>query len=274
MRLMIVPDPQVRKDVPTHHIRWAVQAALEYKPDGIVVLGDWWDMPSCSMHDQAGSAKTRSHDLDADFDCGNEAFEMFAKPLRKLKGMTTRKPTTKDFLFGNHENRAARAAERDPKHAGTYAEHRFNTQDFRRHKFLENVWREGICFAHYFQNINSSYAIGGSIDNRLNRVGDSFVQGHEQGLKYGNRVFPTGRTRHGLVAGSFYLHDEDYKGRQGNTHWRGLVILNNVKNGDYDIMPLQMDYLCRKYENMELPAFLKKNVKNATELYSLARRQR
>ena len=66
MRVLIIPDTQIRKDVPLFHIRWAVKAALEYKPDRIVVLGDWWDMPSCSVHDAPGSLPTRSHDLDAD----------------------------------------------------------------------------------------------------------------------------------------------------------------------------------------------------------------
>ena len=73
------------------------------------------------------------------------------------------------------------------------------------------------------------------------------MQGHEQGFLYSCRQFPTGKTKHGLVAGSFYLHDEDYKGRQGNGHWRGLVVLNDVKDGAYDIMPLSMSYLREKY---------------------------
>jgi hypothetical protein len=46
-----------------------------------------------------------------------------------------------------------------------------------------------------------------------------------------------------LVAGSFYQHDEDYKGPQGNDHWRGIVVLNEVEDGDYNIMPLGMKYL-------------------------------
>jgi hypothetical protein len=43
------------------------------------------------------------------------------------------------------------------------------------------------------------------------------------------------------------LHDEDYRGLQSNGEWRGIVVLNEVHNGGYDIMPLSMDYLRRKY---------------------------
>ena len=83
----------------------------------------------------------------------------------------------------------------------------------------------------------------------LNRIGDSFVQGHVQGMKYGNRMYPTGKIRHGLVAGSFYQHDEDYRGAQGRTqhHWNGIIALNDVRDGNYELMPLSIDYLRRRY---------------------------
>jgi hypothetical protein len=66
-------------------------------------------------------------------------------------------------------------------------------------------------------------------------------------LLYGIRQYPGSLTRHGLVAGSFYLHEERYRGAQGNDEWRGIVVLNEVENGKYDVMPLSMDYLRRKY---------------------------
>jgi hypothetical protein len=49
------------------------------------------------------------------------------------------------------------------------------------------------------------------------------------------------------VAGSFYLHDEGYRGPQCNNEWRGIIVLNEVKDGDYDVMPLSMSYLERKF---------------------------
>jgi hypothetical protein len=44
-------------------------------------------------------------------------------------------------------------------------------------------WRiDGVHYSHYFSNTHSGKPIGGSIDNRLNKIGHSFVAGHEQGL--------------------------------------------------------------------------------------------
>ena len=78
-----------------------------------------------------------------------------------------------------------------------------------------------------------------------------------QTLSYALR-FVAGQSQHGLVAGAFYLHDEDYKGPQGNAHWRGLIVCYQVENGSYDPMFVSMDYLCRKYEDMRLETFMKK----------------
>jgi hypothetical protein len=264
-----IPDPQVRPGVPTAHLEWAAELICDLKPDRVIVAGDWWDMKSLSLHDDPGSAAMRDADLDADFEAGNQAFRGFdGRIARASRGKW--KPS-KDFLFGNHENRAARAAERDPRLAATYADHHFDTCSFRRHAFLVPVVRDGVYYSHYFQNMLSPHAIGGSIDNRLNKIGDSFVVGHEQGYKYGNRTYPTGRTRHGVVAGSFYIHDEAYKGAQGNNHWRGLVVLQEVRDGDFSVVRYSIDALCRRYEGMPISDYLAKRFKHAERLYSLAR---
>src|SRR3546814_20134650 len=60
---------------------------------------------------------------------------------------------------------------------------------------------DGIAYAHYFANPNTGKPIGGTIANRLSKIGSSFVQGHVQGLLQGNVPYATGRIRHGIVAG-------------------------------------------------------------------------
>lgn len=244
-RHLIVPDTQVRKGVPTSHIKAAARAIVEYRPTNIIVMGDWWDMPSLSSHSAPGSQEMEGRRYAEDIDAGNEAFEMLVAPMKRSKW----KPQRCDFLFGNHEHRVDRAVGADPKMDGVLSRRHMKTPGFERHEFLEPVWRDGIVYSHYFTGPHSSRPLGGSIDSMLNRIGDSFVQGHVQGMKYGNRMYPTGRIRHGLVAGSFYQHDEAYRGAQGKTehHWNGIVILNDVQDGNYDIMPLRMGYLLRRF---------------------------
>lgn len=277
-RHFIIADTQTRPGVPLDHMAWIGQAIVDYKPDSVIHLGDHWDMPSLSMHDQAGSAKMEGARYEDDVQVGVDAFKALAIPMEleqaRLVGNKKKQwNPDKIFLFGNHENRINRAVNNSPKWAGTVGEHHLKTRDWERHAFLERVWLDGIIYSHFFQSSHSSHAIGGTIDNRLNKIGASFVQGHEQGFRYGTRIQASGATWHGLVAGSCYLHDEDYRGAQGQNHWRGVVVLNEVANGDYCIMPLTLDYLCRRYEKMSLQAFLVKKYKDAEFKYSLARGQ-
>jgi hypothetical protein len=275
-RHFLIPDTQVRPGVPTDHVDWIAQAIVDYLPDSVFHIGDHWDMPSLSMHDIAGSRAMEGARYEDDIQAGNEAFARLCAPMeaeqarrarRKIKAWKPRKA----FCLGNHENRINRAVNNAPKWAGTIGEHHLLTRDWERHPFLSRVWQDGLLYSHYFQSSHSSHAIGGTIDNRLNKIGASFVQGHEQGFRYGTRIQASGATWHGLVAGSCYLHDEDYRGNQGQGHWRGVVVLNEVRDGDYCVMPLTLDYLCRKYEGMSLADFLRKKYRGAEYRFTLAR---
>lgn len=251
-RHMWIPDTQLKPGVPTEHIYWAAQAVVEYKPDVLVVAGDWWDMHSLSSYAKPGSAETEGSRYWEDVDVGNEAFERLVAPMELERARLVRNRDKhwnprKVFLFGNHEDRITRAVAAEPKYTGVMSLHHLNTRDFERHDYLEIVEIDGIQYSHYFANTHSGRPIGGSIDNRLNKIGKSFVQGHEQGFLYGVRQFPGKLTRHGLVAGSFYQHDEHYRGAQGTGEWRGIIVLNEVNDGSYDIMPLSMSYLEKKY---------------------------
>jgi hypothetical protein len=83
-----------------------------------------------------------------------------------------------------------------------------------------------VRYAHFFAQPLTGRAISGTIATRIAKIGGSFVQGHEQGLKRGEVQYATGETAYGVVAGSCYLHDEPYKGA-ANRHWRGVVVLND-----------------------------------------------
>lgn len=251
-RHLIIPDTQVRPGVPLEHIQWASHAIVRYMPDVIVMIGDWWDMPSLNGHEKPGAKPLEGARVREDIDVGNEAFKVLVDPMereiRRLSNNHRRRwNPDRHFFLGNHEDRITRTVKNDPRLEGVITTDLLETPGFTRHPFLEIVDIDGIAYSHYFANTHSGRPIGGSIDNRLNKIGRSFVQGHEQGFLYGVRQFPGELTRHGLVAGSFYLHNESYRGAQGTGEWRGIVVLNEVRDGQYDIMPLSIDYLQREF---------------------------
>lgn len=260
-RHLYIPDTQVRPGVPLDHIDWIGQACVDYKPDVIVVGGDWWDFPSLNGHSKPGSAPLEGTRFEKDVEIGNGAFHRFNRPIKRAQARSKWRPE-KVFTMGNHEDRADRAAMEDPKWLGTVGSNHCDVEDFKWNGFLKRVWIDGIVYSHYFQSTHSKFAISGSIDNRFNKIGASFVQGHEQGKREGSRIMASGKTWYGLVAGSCYLHEEEYRGAQGQRHWRGLVVLNEVEDGEYDIMPLSLRYLCKRYENISLYDHMRKKYKD------------
>lgn len=251
-RHFIIPDTQVKPGVPTEHLRWCAQAIVDYKPDVVVHLGDHWDMPSLSGHERPGSKYAEGARFLDDIDAGNVGFDLIARPVKNeedklIRNHEKRWIPRKVYLFGNHDIRVDRAVSNEPKYEGVMTRAAMNTHGWERREFLDIVEIDGINYSHYFSQTHSGKAIGGSIDNRLNKIGSTFVQGHQQGFLYGTRQYPGKRRRHGLVAGSFYQHGEHYRDLQCQDEWRGVVVLNEVKDGDYCIMPLTLEYLRRKY---------------------------
>lgn len=251
-RHLIIPDAQVRPGVATDHIDWAAQAIVDYKPDVIVCIGDWWDFPSLNSHSEKGSKELENTRYQEDLNAGNEAFARLCAPMeaeqaRLRGGHRKRWEPRKVFLGGNHEDRADRVARNDPKWTGVIGSQNCETRDFERFGFLEIVDIDGIAYSHFFANTHSGRPIGGSIENRIARIGRSFCQGHEQGLRHGRVPYPGDLSRLGIVAGSFYQHNEGYRGAQGRDEWRGIMVVNEVSRGDGCIMPLTMKYLQKKY---------------------------
>ena len=120
---------------------------------------------------------------------------------------------------------------------------------FEVYDFLEVVTIEGIRFSHYHVNPHSAkkMPLSGSMDTMLKNSGFSFVAGHTQGLKMAKHYLADGSVRLGIQCGSCYLHDEPYAGVQGNKHWRGIIMLNEVHKGSADICEISLNYLLKNW---------------------------
>lgn len=259
-RHFIIPDTQTRPGVPLDHLDWIAQAILHYKPDVVVHLGDHWDFPSLNGHEEPGSAPLEGKRYADDLAVGNEAFARLCLPMegdieRRIVKHRKRWEPRCVFITGNHEIRADRVAENNPKLIGTIGSEQCDVRGWERHPFLKVVEIDGILYSHYFQSSHSSRPIGGSIVNKLTKIGASFVHGHQQGLDMGTKIMGNGKTWWGIQAGSCYCHEESYRGAQGQRHWRGVLVLNEVANGEFCPMPLTLNYLCRKYTGMTLQQF-------------------
>jgi hypothetical protein len=262
----VIPDMQVAPGDPLDHLDWIGQDIVRRKPDVIVIIGDLWQNDSLSAYDGPGHINKEGARIEDDLEAGNVALARLMKPVHDEIGRTYRQHLTRwnprlVFCEGNHEIRVQRAVDQDPRWTGILSMRHMNveTHGFERYEFLKPVEIDGVWYAHYWQSEKTNKPISGSLDNRLNKICSTCVSGHEQGLLLHRRPLPTGRTIHCIVAGSCYLKTEHYRGAQRNNEWRGVIVMNDVRNGDFEPMPLTLRYLCREYAGEELVSYMEKH---------------
>lgn len=153
------------------------------------------------------------------------------------------------FTIGNHEQRIMRHVNANPELRRTLGYHSFNLEahGWEVHDFLHAVKIDGVSYQHYVPQPNTGRPWGGMAEPRLKSIGYSFTSGHEQGKKAGERYLQNETVQRALVVGSCYLHNEEYKGPQGNHHWRGIILKHEVAKGNYDLMEVSLTYLRRRY---------------------------
>lgn len=263
-RHLVILDTQIRPGVPLDHLRWIGKYALEKRPDRLIQIGDWADMHSLSSYDMGKKAAEGARYQD-DIDAANFGLELLNEPIeqhnrRQRRWKEALYRPTKDETPGNHEDRISRHVESHP-----YLERKLGMHDLEWgrwgwtvHPYLKPVDLDGILYAHFFTNPLTGKPWGGNIELRLQRIGRSFTMGHEQHKRQGEWYLTDGTRHRGLVSGNCYLHDEKYRGHQANNEWRGIIIKNEVRNGDYDLTEVSLNFLCRKYEGMELSEFMRR----------------
>lgn len=249
MEHFVIPDTQVKPDVDISHLEAAGNYIVEKQPDVIIHLGDHFDMKSLSSYDR-GTAKAEGALYQDDIDAGIEGMERLLTPIHEYnKGRRKKYTPRMVFLLGNHEQRIERHVNSNPELRGklSYKDLALKEMGWEVHDFLKPVNIHGVTYSHYFYNPLTGRPWGGKASSKLANIGFSFTMGHVQGKDQAEKYLANGRTIRGLVAGSFYIHDEDYKGPQANRHWRGCVYKHEVKNGDYCLMELSLDYLLRRW---------------------------
>jgi len=252
MRHLFIPDCQVKDDVPLDHLKWLGQYIVDKKPEVIVQIGDFADLPSLSSYDK-GKKSFEGRRYKKDIAAAKRGMDMLLGPMRAYnKRMKETKHTQYRprmvLTLGNHEERIARAVNEQAELEGMLSYMDLPYDEWEVHDYLKPVVIDGVMYVHFLANPMSGKPYSGTALNQLAKVHHSFCVGHKQTLDVGTYFTPLGKQTWGIVAGAFYQHDEDYKGYQGNAHWRGICVLNDVRDGNFDPMMVSMEYLRRRYE--------------------------
>lgn len=239
--ILYIPDTQVSSDVPLDHLRAAGRYAADRGVDVIVHAGDFVDYTSLSTYNNP--LQREGLRVQDDTEAANEALGLFQA------GLGGYKPKLQFITLGNHEERMDRYIGEHPELEGALALPAFEAHGWTPYPFLQPVEVNGVAFAHYFTRTAKGWAgknPHANAQTMVRREMRSCVAGHSPGLD--TYVHPGGNGLiRGLVAGSFYQHDEKWMGPQGNDYWRGLVVMHEVANGFWNQMEVSLTWLMNKY---------------------------
>lgn len=252
-KILVLPDCQVKDGIDFTYLNKIGKYICDKRPDVIVCLGDFADMPSLSSYD-VGKKAFEGRRYSKDVVAATTAQQFLLKPLFDLqeKQKRNKEKVYKPFkvmLLGNHENRIDRAINNDPKLEGLISTNDLNYNKYwdNVYPFLEVVTIDGIAFSHYFVT-GVAGRPASTAAAQFRKTNMSSISGHQQGLQIHTGSRADGKRLTSIITGSCYEHDEQYLGAQGNNHWRGFLMLHEVNDGQFDLMPVSLEYISKKYQ--------------------------
>jgi hypothetical protein len=251
-KILVIPDCQVKPGVPLDHLKWCNNYIKEKQPDTIICIGDFADLPSLSSYD-VGKKEFEGRTYKDDIEATKYGMSLLLNGIT-FKQLASCKKTHKTYApkgiitLGNHENRIQRAINNDRKLDGTISIDNlgYNTFGWKVIPYLHVYEQHGILFSHYFTSgvldrpVTSARAL-------LTKKHRSAVMGHVQKRDIAYDYTADGKQLTAIFTGTFYQHDESYMSAQGNKHWRGIWMLHQCKDGEFDEMPISMQYLKQQY---------------------------
>lgn len=237
---VVIPDCQVKAGVPTEHLEWIGNYIAEKRPDVVVQIGDFADMPSLSHYDN-GKMAAEGRRYVKDIAAVRAGMERLMAPIKKVPDYHPELHLT----MGNHEYRILREVEDNPKYEGRFSYSDLGYEDFgwKVHDFLKVVEIDQIEFAHYFTTGVMGKPVS-SAAAMLRERQKSCIQGHVQ---YTDMAIHRKTQNVAIFSGLCYLHDEPYLGPQGNNSRRQIITCHEVENGRFDPSFISLNFLKTAY---------------------------
>jgi len=240
MNILVLPDAHARDGVSNRRFTWLGKLIVDLKPDVVLCLGDFFDMPSLSSYD--GSLLTGSHRPTASFEgrryikdleAGIEALDRIQIELNKAARARPRRI----FLHGNHEDRVNRAANNAPELQGVLSleDMQLKHYNWEENKFLDPVEVGGFVAQHYHVSGLMGRPIGGETHarNLILKTHESCIQGHSHLWDFHQHTSPRGQRKQAFVCGWFGdpLQKESYAGPAQVMWDSSVTLLKGVVNG-------------------------------------------
>lgn len=247
---LIVPDQHAVPYHPNDRADWLARLTIELRPDVVVNMGDAADMESLSAYDK-GTRSFVGRSYRKDIEAHLEFQDRWWSPVKRQKKKLPKRVT----LEGNHEHRIERALDLSPELLGTIG---FKDLEFDDHydeiiRYDGNnpgiTEQDGILFAHYFVTGVAGRPTGGEHPAHmlLTKTKQSACAAHSHLLDWTTQLTQAGKPWNGLIAGCYQDYNNPWAGSTANFWKRGVVILRDVSDGNYDPEFISINRMKREY---------------------------
>jgi hypothetical protein len=228
---LVIGDAHAEPGHDLERFAWLGRLVAHVRPDVVISIGDWADMPSLSAYD-VGKRSFEGRRYVADIEAANEALRLFHRNLGDWQGRLV-------IVYGNHEDRIERACNDNAALDGTIslADLDFGKRGWWQVPYQQSLEIDGVHYSHMVPSGVMNRPIGGEhhAASLIRRRMVSTVVGHSHLLDYAIRTDGAGRRIQGLVCGCYFDAHHSFAGAANALYWRGICVLRNVRAGTYDL---------------------------------------
>lgn len=243
---LVIPDSHAHPDHHNRRYQYLGHLINDIKPDVVIDIGDWFDMPSLCSYDKGTKSfegRRYKRDINAGLDAQEKMFEIIRRQKKKLPRFVR--------TLGNHEHRIAKAIERDPVLEGTIGLSDLQSKEygFEEYPFLTPAEIDGVTYQHYFVAGVSGRPMGGQrhAATLIARNLATSTCGHSHLFDHHVTADIRGNRMHGLVVGAYQDYDADFAGPANKLWSSGVVIKRAVEKGNYDLEYVSLKRLREAY---------------------------
>lgn len=247
-RILVIPDAHARQSHDNKRFDALGNFIVRKRPEIVISIGDWADMPSLSTYDK-GRKAAEGRRVKGDIDASVDALDRVMNKV--VKGYGSDKLPELHITYGNHEDRIDRHVEANPELDGHLSKDalKFKEYGWKEHEFLTPLVKQGIMFQHYLPSGPLGKPTSGVNHARslILKSMMSTVVGHSHQRDFYETVRGDHRKMFGLVVGCFDQGKHSYARGTQHAWWSGLVMLNEADRGSAEPAFYSMDYLLRKF---------------------------
>jgi UDP-2,3-diacylglucosamine pyrophosphatase LpxH len=250
---LIIPDAHVNQDQNLERFLPVGQMIVDIQPDFIMSIGDFLGMHALSHWDRNKRVTMEGRRYRKDIEAGNEALDSVLAPLLALQEKQRHfkeriyRPALY-YIMGNHEAWAKKFVEENPAMEGfvdpcinlRLAERGFEVIDYK--EYLE---LNGILFTHC--PLKGGVPVQGqyAMQRAFEVTSKAMIFGHLHRFEYihGRRLredkIPV------MSVGCFFEeeYEEDFLKGCPNPYWRGIVLIDSYKPGQFDATQISLEKL-------------------------------